>query len=149
MINYLYDNFKEDVNTLLQELNSEKFDTILAITRGGMTLAQALAHGLNIRNVQTLQAISYDNETKHSEVKIHDTCNISQSTNILIVDDISDSGDTLDAVLKHLKRKNTTCTLSTCTLFYKKDAVIIPDFKVHEATEWINFFWEIDFTSNS
>jgi xanthine phosphoribosyltransferase len=30
-------------------------------------------------------------------------------------------------------------------LFYKKTAVIQPDFTVNEADAWIEFFWEKDF----
>ncbi len=28
--------------------------------------------------------------------------------------------------------------------FYKKTAVLQPDFAVREANEWIDFFWEVD-----
>ncbi len=149
MTNYLYENFKTDVNILLNELSTHNFDTIIAITRGGMTLAQALAHGLNIRNVQTLRAIGYEGDKKLKEVKLFGDPYLHDSKKVLIVDDISDSGDTLEAVTHYLRANSLHVELFTCTLYYKKSASHIPDFKVHEAKDWINFFWEIDFTHQS
>jgi len=149
MTNYLYENFKEDVNSLLLELQNKNFDTIVAITRGGMTLAQALSHGLNIRNIQTISAIGYQGDKKLEHVELFGECNLINSKKVLIVDDISDSGDTLHVVTKHLRKLNLHVELSTCTLYYKRDSSFIPDYKVREANEWINFFWEIDFKEKS
>ncbi|EAH6031470.1 phosphoribosyltransferase, partial [Campylobacter jejuni] len=30
------------------------------------------------------------------------------------------------------------------TIFYKKTALLEPDFKVKEATEWVDFYWDIN-----
>jgi xanthine phosphoribosyltransferase len=64
--------------------------------------------------------------------------------NILIVDDIVDSGETLQAVAKVLQQRYPSSCFKTATLFYKKDAIIKPDFTINEAKEWIDFFWEVD-----
>lgn len=149
MKNYIYSEFVKDISTLHKQLQSHPFDTIVAITRGGMTLAQALAHALNIRNVQTIQAISYNGSEKLEKVELIDNTQLQKAKQVLIVDDIADSGDTLDAVITHLLAHNPHITCKTCTLFYKKSASIMPDFTCNEAKEWINFFWERDFTINS
>ena len=63
---------------------------------------------------------------------------------VLIIDDIVDSGETMEEILKILKEKFPYVEFRLATLFYKKTAVLQPDYSVREATQWINFFWEED-----
>ena len=67
---YTYEEFIKDVETLEKEIKKFAPDTLIAIARGGMSLAHFLAERLNIRNVYTLTAISYENEKKLSRPKI-------------------------------------------------------------------------------
>ncbi|MEA1917649.1 MAG: phosphoribosyltransferase family protein, partial [Campylobacterota bacterium] len=60
-------------------------------------------------------------------------------------DDIVDSGDTLKKVIEHLNEKHLHVELMSASIFYKKSALVEPDFKVKEAKEWIDFFWESDY----
>ena len=147
MKNYLYSDFVTDIATLSHTLKSYEFDAIVAITRGGMMPAQALSHALNIRNVQSIQAISYEGKKKSDTITLLDTTQLKGAKGVLVVDDIADSGDTLKEVLSHLKSRYSDPTFKSCTLFYKPSASIMPDFTCNIATEWINFFWEIDFTT--
>ena len=64
---------------------------------------------------------------------------------VLVVDDISDSGETLDAVMKSLACGNSEIEFKSATLFYKKTSVYEPHFWINEANDWIDFFWERDF----
>jgi len=48
-------------------------------------------------------------------------------------------------VMEYLKQNFPTIEFKVATLFYKKTSKCIPDFYVHEATTWIDFFWERDF----
>jgi xanthine phosphoribosyltransferase len=36
------------------------------------------------------------------------------------------------------------CEFKLASLFYKKTALVQPDFTVKEAPHWIDFFWEAD-----
>ena len=143
MLDYHYELFTEDVKKLVELTRSYDPDTIIAIARGGMMLGQMLAYGLKVRNVQTVHVESYDGETQRARVEVFGSCDLSRSRRVLIVDDIADSGKTLDALVKSLG-SHAGVAIKTAVIFYKKGSVVMPDYKLHEATEWINFFWEQD-----
>ena len=142
---YDYETFKKDTKFLIDECKPFEADIVVGIARGGVTLAQMMAYGLNIRSLQTLQTELYDKEIKRNEIKIVESLCLEGKKKVLIVDDIVDSGETLFEIIKYLQLKYPNITFKTASLFYKPTAKILPDFKVKEATEWIEFFWEVDF----
>ncbi len=66
MITYDYDQFKNDVPLLASLCESFNPDTIVAVARGGMTLAHALSMALDVRNLQSIRCESYDGDTQRS-----------------------------------------------------------------------------------
>lgn len=145
MIYYDYKQFCTDVQNLSQHCESFQADTILAIARGGMSLAHALSMRLDIRNVQSIRVESYDGENQREIVTVSGECDLFSSKHVLVVDDIVDSGQTLIALLPLLRSRHPHCEFKVATLFTKQTALVQPDFFVHEATDWIDFFWERDF----
>ncbi len=145
MYYYDYQEFKNDTLTLAAECRNFRPDTIIGIARGGLMLSQALGYALKIRNVQSVRVESYDEQHKRSTLNLHVNCDLSNSKKVLIVDDIVDSGDTLKQVLTQLQSRHPNIIFKSAALFYKTTAVIQSDFKVKEAAEWIDFFWEKDF----
>lgn len=111
-----------------------------------MTLSHALSEGLGLRNVQSLRTELYDNEEKREEITLFGSCELEGVQRVLVVDDIADSGDTLKAVMCYLEEKFPQSTFHAATLFYKKTSVYEPHYWVNEANEWIDFFWERDFS---
>ncbi len=141
---YSYDLFRVDTQVLANKCKSFIPDAILGIARGGLTLSHMLSQSLDIRDLYTLNSIHYDDTTKLSTFNIFNIPNISKFNRVLIVDDIIDSGETMNEILKILKNKFPQIDFKIATLFYKKSALIQPDFSVREANEWIDFFWEVD-----
>jgi xanthine phosphoribosyltransferase len=131
-------------------LDAKEFkpQVIVGIARGGLTLAHAMAEGMDIREVQTIRTELYDKTCKRELLSIFGECSFSDISRVLVVDDIADSGDTLKAVMKHLRAEYNQIEFKVATLFYKKTSLYEPDFWVNEANEWIDFFWERDFKSN-
>ena len=142
---YSYESFKEDAKHLIAQIEGDKPDVIVGIARGGVALAQMLAYGLNVRYLQTLQSELYDGEAKREKIKIIENLHLQVGMKVLLVDDIVDSGETLYEILKHLHTKYPDVTFLTATIFYKATAKVEADYKVREATEWIDFFWEGDY----
>ena len=140
-IYYSPDDFLKDGKRLAKMVKNFSPDILIPILRGGMTLCHYMAEILNIRDIRCLSSISYDDTKKLDKVEITHIPTLPQNTKILVVDDICDSGDTLSQVINTLKEKNTTCEFKTATLFYKKTATFTPDYTLHEAKEWIEFFW--------
>jgi len=58
---------------------------------------------------------------------------LKNASKVLILDDIVDSGQTIKEVLSHLQGCFPYVEFKIASLFYKKTAVIQPDFAVHEA----------------
>jgi len=142
---YEYEKFKNDTNSLIKKVEGFKPQTIVGIARGGLTLAHCMAEGMDIREVQTLRTELYDKTCKREELTIFDSCAFGDVKRILVVDDISDSGETLDAIMKHLKEKYKDIEFKSATLFYKQTSIYEPHFWINEADDWIDFFWERDF----
>jgi xanthine phosphoribosyltransferase len=144
---YAYEEFKNDTNTLINKVKDFQAEAMLAIARGGLTLSHAMAEGLEIREVQSIRTELYDKTCKRNEITIFESCEFKNVKRVLVVDDIADSGETLEVIMKHLQEKYSDIEFKTCTLFYKKTSVYEPHFWVNEANDWIDFFWERDFKS--
>ena len=144
MIFYSYDEFKDDVKILAKKIKTDfKPDALLAIARGGLTLGHSLAVALKTRNLFTLNSIHYDDTKKLDSVEIFNIPNLNSYKKILLIDDIVDSGESLVEIKKVLLEKFPHIELKIVTIFYKKTALLEPEFKVKEAKEWVEFFWDI------
>ena len=139
---YTYEEFIKDLETIEKEVKDYTPDTLVAIARGGMTLAHFLAERLNIRDVYALNAVSYENEKKFGKPKIFNIPNLQTRKRVLIIDDISDSGETLYDTLEILKEKYKNTEFKTLTLFFKEKTKLIPDITLKKTDKWIVFFWD-------
>jgi xanthine phosphoribosyltransferase len=140
---YPYEEFKEDLNVLISKID-QPFDAILGIARGGLAMAQMLGEYYDLREVYAINTIGYDDTEKQESVEVFNIPDLKSSKQVLIVDDIVDSGDTLLEILKVLNEKYPSVTFFTASIFYKKTAKIAPAWYVKEPKEWIDFFWSVD-----
>ncbi len=141
---YSYDLFKEDTQKLVDSCRDYEPDILLAVARGGLTLAHLMAQALDMRNLYTLNSIHYEGELKLDTFNIFNIPDVSHAKRVLVIDDIVDSGETMQEILNILEKKFPNVEFKLATLFYKKTAVLQPDYTVKEANEWIDFFWEVD-----
>jgi xanthine phosphoribosyltransferase len=140
---YPYEDFLADTKALIEKIDW-KFDSIITVARGGMSLAHLIGEYYDMREVYTINTIGYEDTTKLESVKVFNIPELNEAKSVLIVDDIVDSGDTLVEVLKVLHQMYPTVIFKTASLFYKKSARIAPDWYVREADKWIDFFWSVD-----
>ncbi|WP_417261383.1 xanthine phosphoribosyltransferase [Celeribacter sp.] len=73
---------------------------IVAITRGGMAPAMIIARELDIRTVDTISVKSYDHQSQSDAVVLNAPNDemMGDGTGILVIDDLVDSGKTLELV---------------------------------------------------
>lgn len=142
---YSYDAFKNDTKKLLLLLREDNFEAIVTVARGGFTLSHAISEGLDIRDVQSIRTELYDKSLKRDNITIFAKCQFKGIKRVLVVDDISDSGETLKSVMSYLAEEFKGIEFKSATLFYKKTSAYEPDFWINEADDWIDFFWERDF----
>jgi len=139
---YSFEEFQTDINYLAKEIKKYNPDCLVAIARGGLTLSHFLGELLNIRDVFTINSIHYENEKKLDSFIIKNIPDLSNQHKIILLDDISDTGETLNEIINILNKKFPHLNIITATIFYKKNSIIIPDIKIKEAESWITFFWE-------
>jgi len=144
MIFYSYDEFAIDAQKMAKQIKDE-FDpeVILAVARGGLTLGHSLAVALENRNLFTLNSIHYEDTNKLDTIQIFNVPDLSKYTKILLVDDIIDSGESMVEIKRELLKRYPNLEIKIATVFYKEKALLLPEFKVKEAHDWVEFFWDI------
>ena len=143
MVDYSYSECIQDTRTIIGQLN-KKYDAIIAISRGGLTFAHLLASGLDLRTVHAINVASYDETVQRDHVAIDTLPDLTKCKNVLIAEDIVDSGKSMHAVTQLLEEKYPKLHYDVAALFFKQTAIYTPKYFAKHATEWIKFCWEID-----
>ncbi len=142
MIFYSYADFEHDLQLLIPKCREFDPDIIIAVSRGGLIATQFIAYALDSRNVALMRSKLYDGTKKLQSVELESSVDIRGAKRVLIVEDIVDSGETLNAILSFLKGQDSDVQIKTVAPWYKKSAIVQPDFTCREADEWVEFFWE-------
>lgn len=134
----------EDTFTLAKkiEASGQRYDLIVAIARGGMTIAQILSDFLSLP-VATFTVSSYKDlcQEKSSEISFHVGGNL-KNKRILLVDDVSDTGKTFERGVEYLHKLGAT-SITTASLLIKPQSKYVPDFFVKKTSTWIVFPYEV------
>jgi hypoxanthine phosphoribosyltransferase len=129
--------FKKDCKKLAELVKEYEFSHILAIERGGVFVANELSRYYEIPIITTRISF-YDGKEKRSTPIIKNEPTFSESSKVLIVDDLADSGATLKVAKTLVK-----CESRLATMIYKDTSVIKPDYFIHsDITDWCIFPWE-------
>lgn len=131
---------------------------IVGIWRGGAPIGIAVQEYFDYKKVETdhiaVRTSSYYGINQQSkEIKVHGLHYIIENANaddgLLIVDDVFDSGRSIDALIKQLEkltRKNMPKDVRIACPWYKPQnckVEIKPDYYVHESDEWLVFPHEL------
>lgn len=126
--------------TILSQKNQP--NQIVAISRGGLTFGHILSDLLAIP-VSTISIQSYTDIQTQGEVKITEPLKTPiLNKHVVLVDDVADSGKTLQRAINHLNEFKPKSIL-TITLFYKKHSIIRPDIFAKQSNKWIIFPYEV------
>ena len=114
---------------------------IVAITRGGMAPAMIVARELDIRMVDTISVKSYHNQAQgEAEVLSRpDDAIMGDGTGVLVIDDLVDSGKTLELVRKMYPKAH------FATVYAKPQGRAQVDTFITEVSQdtWIFFPWDM------
>ncbi len=144
-----WDDIVRLVDCLVGQLETKRYDAMLVVTRGGMVPAGLLSESLNIRNilVAAVQFYTGIGETREDPMfhQFPDS-KILDGKNILVVDDVWDSGRTASEVMSRVKAAGGTPTLAV--LHYKPRASrypdTAPDYFAEITEDWIVYPWDTD-----
>ncbi len=121
--------------------NDGEWKAIVAITRGGMAPAMIIARELDIRTVDTVSVKSYSHQDQsEAEVlKSPDPEIIGDGTGVLIIDDLVDSGRTLELVREMYPNAH------FATVYAKPKGNPMVDTYITEVSQdtWIFFPWDM------
>ena len=114
---------------------------VVAITRGGMVPACIVARELDLRVVDTISVKSYDNQSQTSAqvIKSPDAELMRDGSGILVVDDLVDSGKTLELV------RNLYPKAHFATVYAKPQGEPMVDTFITGVSQdtWIFFPWDM------
>jgi len=118
-------------------------EMVIAIARGGLVPAGALAYAIGIKAAGTLNVEFYSDveETLPDPVVLEPLLDTDAviGKRLLVVDDVADSGRTLHLVLGLLRGH--TPEVRSAVLYTKPRTIVRPDYSWRETDRWINFPW--------
>ena len=127
---------------------------MIAIWRGGAPIGIAVQEFLQYRGIESdhiaIRTSSYHGiDDQASQVQVHGlnylAKNVIHEDRLLIVDDVWDTGLTIEAVIKELSRRarlNTPKEIRIAVPYFKPErnkTNLTPDFYVHEVDSWLKF----------
>lgn len=124
------------------DARSENIELLVALGRGGWPVGRELSDSLDLPALN-MSYVSYTGVGEQAKISLLQDVPTVQVTgrNILIVDDVADSGKTLVQAKQDLD-KHGVASLMTATIFHKKSSIVKPDFMVAETDSWIIFPYE-------
>jgi hypoxanthine phosphoribosyltransferase len=112
---------------------------IIGLSRGGLIPAVIISNMLNVRKVYSIGLKSYTGEEK-DHFELYQIPEVSKMDKILLIDDISDSGESF----KNTKEMLVGKTVVTASLTLKHKTAFKPDVygKAVKDDVWVVFPWE-------
>lgn len=136
-----WDQLHRDARALAWRLiEAGPFQGIVAITRGGLIPAAIIARELELRLIESISIVSYDEETRGVPVVTKPPSAAGDGTGFLIVDDLVDTGVTARLVRGLLPRAHFAC------VYAKPQGKPLVDSFVTEVSQdtWIMFPWDTE-----
>jgi xanthine phosphoribosyltransferase len=136
-----YEEFEKDCRKLAENIRrrDRKITRMVAVARGGLVPACLLSQYLDIREIHAISLASYTGIDRCSEMRVISSPAIEDGPENLFVDDLIDSGKTLEYLRKAFPK-------SCMAAVYAKNPRLRPDIFAKETDPevWIIFPWEKD-----
>ncbi|AWR96694.1 phosphoribosyltransferase [Acidianus sulfidivorans JP7] len=140
-----------ELSTKLSEILKEQYmpDVIIAIARGGLVPARLVADALGIMDVLSIKVEHWVITASHTpEAKIKYAYKVNlEGKKVLLIDDITDTGDSLLITSKYVKENFNPSEIKSSTLQYIESSKFVPDFYAETIKGWTWFmypwnYWE-------
>ncbi len=125
---------------LVMQIKQDGFqpDIIIAIGRGGYVPARLLADyfdTMNLTSIKIEHYLSGAHRLTSATVKYPLNVNVSDM-NVLVVDDVSDSGDTFTVAIQHITERSTPKEIRTAVLHHKTVSEFLPEYYAAKVIKW-------------
>ena len=112
-------------------------DMIVAIGRGGYMPARLLSDLLGIFNLASFKIEHYRGAQKSRKALVKYGLNAPvEGLHILLVDDVSDSGDTFHVAIEHIQSLGNPQQIHTAVLHHKVVSSFVPDYYAEKVEQW-------------
>lgn len=118
-------------------------DMIVGIARGGLIPAVRMSHIMDNILMRVMDVKFYTDIEEHTEMP-EITVPLTESVegkNVLIVDDVADTGKTLKVVRDYILDKGAR-EVRIAVIAKKPQSIIDPDYYIFQTGKWIIFPWE-------
>ncbi|MCJ7450154.1 MAG: phosphoribosyltransferase [Candidatus Nanohaloarchaeota archaeon QJJ-9] len=140
-----YGELEKAINELYREIEESGFspDSVVSIHRGGDPLGIRISHRFNIPQ-GIVNANHYDGEERQEIVEIQGKILEPVEGDVILVDDIVDTGKTMEEVEKKLEGYEKVDCIKTASIHTKERTVYKPDFTYSniDSSIWIVYPWE-------
>ncbi|UIN32242.1 phosphoribosyltransferase [Microbacterium binotii] len=140
-----WDLFGQASRDIAREVIAADFvpEVVVAIARGGLLPAGAIAYGLGVKNCGAINVEFYTGigtvldapELLPPELDM----TYLNGRRVLLVDDVADSGRTLDLAVRLLVERG--ADVRSAVIYTKPTTIIQPDFSWKNTDLWIDFPW--------
>ncbi|MEZ0289716.1 MAG: phosphoribosyltransferase [Sulfolobales archaeon] len=133
------------IRVLAKKIYENKYipDSIIGVFRNGWIIGRLIGDLLGVDEIGGIGIKFYKSigETRERPLVTSGPTTNVRDKKILLVDDVSDSGRTLQVAIE-LTRLFGAREVRTATLYIKKRTMLIPDYYYDETDKWIIFPWE-------
>jgi uncharacterized protein len=140
-----WDGFGAACRSLAQEIADDGWmpDVVVAVARGGLTVAGGIAYALGVKNCGAMNVEFYTGVDTRLDVPIllpptFDMVDV-QGLRALVVDDVADTGHTLRLVREVLAQH--VAEARTAVLYHKARSVVRPNYAWRQTDRWVVFPW--------
>jgi uncharacterized protein len=140
-----WDRFGVAIAELAATITADEFrpDIVLAVARGGLPVAGALAYALDVKNCFTMNVAFYTGIDERLEMPVVlpptlDKVDIA-GARVLVADDVADTGKTLELVRGEVAEF--VADARSAVLYLKPWSVVIPEYVWNRTDRWIDFPW--------
>lgn len=118
-------------------------EVVVAIARGGLLPAGAIAYALGVKNCGALNVEFYTGigTVRDAPEVLPPALDIAYlaGRRVLLVDDVADSGRTLAMAVSLLRDRG--ADVRSVTVYTKPGSIATPDYSWRETSRWIDFPW--------
>ena len=132
-----WEELEKDTKELSQKIKaSGKYNRIVAVSRGGLIPAGIVSYELELRNVETVNVSSYDDDRQRAELELLTQIEkVDEKT--IIIDDLSDTGNTF----RFLRKKYPLAKFATVYVKPRGEAEV-DIFARRIEDKWVVFPWD-------
>ncbi|MFZ8849174.1 MAG: phosphoribosyltransferase [Thermoproteota archaeon] len=138
--------FYKDIVKLYKKIKGDNYkpDIIVAIARGGWVVGRIISDLLEVNQVTDLHITFYTNvySTLKEPIILEGIGKDIKNKKILVVDDVSDTGESLIKAIDYLRSFN-PLIIKTATVYIKPWTKFIPDYYIKSIDKWIIYPYEV------